>query len=127
MFQEVKNPCESMKCPELCVNMKGGVGKCLCSSHKTGNDCADPTEFLLFGQKNKISRMMESGGSSSWLDVVLPIQKARDIRSLTYDRQTDLIYWVDHGSKRKKNKEHHSSSKISIKRAYANGTMPERR
>ena len=107
---------------------------------------------MLFGQKNKISRLVmadrqktgdtggkqvktemtrQEDGEEEGLDVVLPIQKARDIRSLSYDGQNGLVYWVDHGSKRKKDVSGHrhrqSSSKISIKRAYVNGSMPERR
>ena len=151
------DPCSALECQELCLHVGGGEAQCQCSSHKTldpkTGKCSDPSEFLLFGQKNKISRMLMSGtrgqdhhktnssdklllNSEDGLDVVLPIQKARDIRSLSFDTANGLIYWIDHGSKRKNHHHHHNSpqseqasnaAKISIKRAYTNGTMPERR
>jgi len=57
-------------------------------------------------------------------DLVLPVRGARDIRSLDYDPQNRLIYWIDHGSKKKT--EH--PPRVQIKRAFDNGTLhPEKR
>ena len=70
----------------------------------------------MFGQKNKISRLVSSPEDVP--DLVLSIQGARDIRSLSYDSVTKTIYWIDYGSKK--------HNRISINRAYDNGTLVRR-
>ena len=119
---EVANPCQidNGGCPELCL-FNGKQATCKCSSHHDlrdgGSQCLPPTEFLLFGQKNKISRLL-TNAENDVPDLVLPIQGARDIRSLSYDSMTQTIYWIDYGS--------HRSQKISINFAHDNGTKAKR-
>ena len=119
---EVSNPCQidNGGCPELCL-FNGKQATCKCSSHHDlqdgGSQCFPPTEFLLFGQKNKMSRLL-TNAQDDVPDLVLPIQGARDIRSLSYDSLTKTIYWIDYGSNR--------SQKISINFAYDNGTTVKR-
>ena len=119
----VSNPCSTNNggCKELCFDV-GGSAQCACSSHHvldSSGNCTEPRDFLLFGQKNKISRLMHK--SDHDYDLVLPVRGARDIRSMAFDSNRRLIYWIDHGSKRKE------TSRISIKRAFENGTVLERR
>ena len=61
--------------------------------------CAPPHTFLLYSQKNKISRLlMEEAGSQEQVpDIVLPIRKARSIQSVSYDEVAGMVYWVDNG------------------------------
>jgi low density lipoprotein receptor-related protein 5/6 len=116
-------------CSELCLYVGNGVHKCACPSHhflsEDNERCIEPEEFLLFGQKNKISRLLlDEAHPDEVHDLVLPVRGARDIRSLDYDPQSRLIYWIDHGSKKKS--EH--PPRVSIKRAFDNGTLhPEKR
>ena len=58
--------------------------------------------------------------SISLPDQVLPIHGPRNIRAMTYDQVEDLIYWIDLGGRR------NDSSKISIKKAFSNGTEVDR-
>lgn len=59
------NPCSIKNggCSELCLFVKGRA-KCACPSHfklSKSNDivtCQEPEDFLLFSQRNKISRLM---------------------------------------------------------------------
>lgn len=113
------NPCaiDNGGCSELCL-FDGKLAQCTCSSHHeaVNGHCEGPQEFLLFGQKNKISRLVSN--PSEVPDLVLPIQGARDIRSLSYDSVSQMIFWIDYGSKK-----HKDVNKISINRAYDNGTL----
>ena len=130
--QKGSNPCakENGGCSDLCLYTgKKSVHKCSCPSHhflsKDGRSCVQPDEFLLFGQKNKISRLLlDENYPDEVSDLVLPVRGARDIWSLDYDPYSRLIYWIDHGSKKKAD----DSQKTSIKRAFDNGTLhPEKR
>ena len=117
---EVKNPCaiDNGGCAELCL-YNGREVSCQCSSHHQklpDGECEGPQNFLLFGQKNKISRLVSH--SNDVPDLVLSIQGARDIRSLSYDSVSKTIYWIDYGSKK--------HNRISINRAYDNGTLVRR-
>ena len=120
---------ENGGCSELCLYTGNNLRRCACPSHhflsKDGESCIKPEEFLLFGQKNKISRLLANDAHPDEVpDLVLPVRGARDIRSLDYDPKSRLIYWIDHGSKKKP--EH--GKRVSIKRAFDNGTLhPERR
>ena len=114
-------------CTELCLYMGNAHARCACPSHHLFKDgkCIEPENFLLFGQKNKISRLLSDETHQNEVpDLVLPVRGARDIRSLGYDPLNRLIYWIDNGSKKKS--EHRP--RVSIKRAFDNGTLhPERR
>lgn len=115
VYQET-NPCaiDNGGCSELCL-FNGHKAVCQCSSHQSlqGNDCFGPSQFILFGQKNKISRLIDDPHQVP--DLVLPVQGARDIRSIAYDSLERMIYWIDYGSKK--------HQRISINRAYDNGTL----
>ena len=96
--EEEDSPCSLVECEHLCV-VKSGRAVCLCPSHYSlqpdGVSCLPPQTFLLFSQKNKISRLVMSEDHVP--DIVLPIKKARSIQSISYDQLEELIYWVDHG------------------------------
>ena len=76
---------------------------CSCPSHYSlgpdGVSCQGPPSFLLFSQKNKISRLLidRAGRPGEVPDVVLPIKRARSIQALDYNPWDQMIYWVDHG------------------------------
>ena len=57
--------------------------------------CVGPTTFLLYSQKNKISRLLmqqpEDGGQKEVPKIMLPLKRARSIQS--YDQVEDMIYW----------------------------------
>ena len=97
--------------------------KCECPTHYSHSTkgCLAPKNFLLFGQKNKVSRLLYSDDDRDPLpDVSLPIHGSRDIRAMSFDPVDQLLYWIDYGSKRKE------SSRVSIKRAFTNGTLLDR-
>jgi hypothetical protein len=81
---------------------------------------AAPASFLLYSQRNSISRLvMEPGeegdedaeaGADDSLDMVLPIHGLRNIKALDYDPVDLYVYWIDGRQK-------------SIKRAHDNGTQ----
>eukprot|EP00095_Tigriopus_kingsejongensis_P004525 maker-scaffold532_size145644-snap-gene-0.29 protein:Tk04525 transcript:maker-scaffold532_size145644-snap-gene-0.29-mRNA-1 annotation:"low-density lipoprotein receptor-related protein 6 isoform x1" len=122
--QQGKNPCSTFNggCDYLCFPVDGSA-KCGCPTHylldENGRSCRPPQDFLLFGQKNKISRWVDELVIEDTLESVMPISGARNIYSLSYDPVMRLIYWIDFGSKRR--------GKISIKRAFENGTLFDRR
>ena len=72
---DITNPCEidNGGCPELCL-FNGQRASCQCSSHQNLENfrCAGPENFLLFGQKNKISRLFIAENEVP--DLVLPVQ-----------------------------------------------------
>ena len=102
-------PCSGspLTCAGLCVaraDSEGGnlTAACSCPSHYTlsadGVSCQGPASFLLFSQKNKISRLLIDATSPGEVpDIVLPIKKARSIQALDYNPWDKMIYWVDHG------------------------------
>merc|ERR1719362_1376835 len=58
----------------------------------------DHGTFLLFSQKNKISRLLLDPSLPDEVpDMVLPIKRARSIQAVSYDSVDGMIYWVDHG------------------------------
>jgi len=93
-----QSPCYEAKCQYICVP-KQGRSSCLCPSHYSLQpdklSCAPPSNFLLYTQKNKISRLMMTDDDVP--DIVLPIRRARSIQSVSYDQVTGMIYWVDQG------------------------------
>lgn len=90
---------------------------CACPTHFELNvdnkTCTAPQSFLLFSQKNEISRLViEQTDPSSSPDVVLPIKQLRNIRAIDFDPVKKFVYWI--GGK----------SRV-IKRAKLNGTQTE--
>ena len=121
---EAANACayENGGCNQLCL-YDGSKRKCECSSQfemKNGV-CQAHSNFIIFGQRNKFSRLILNDNPTSIPDMMLPILGARDIRSLSYDSTKKQIFWIDYGSK---NRKHHHGS--SINWAYDNGTMVEK-
>ncbi len=117
-------------CSNLCFYVDG-KSKCGCPSHfKLSQDesrCLPPRDFILFSQKNKISRLVSeenSADDSDVPDLILPIHGARDVRALSFDPASELIYWIDYGSKRTRD---FGGGRFSIKRAFMNGTLQGRR
>ena len=82
-----QSPCYEAKCQYICVP-KQGRSSCLCPSHYSLQpdklSCAPPSNFLLYTQKNKISRLMMTDDDVP--DIVLPIRRARSIQSVSYDQ-----------------------------------------
>jgi low density lipoprotein receptor-related protein 5/6 len=70
--------------------------------------CAAPRNFLLFSQRNAISRL--SPDSKDYPRVQFPIPNLRNVRALEFDPARQMVYWVDGKSQ-------------SIKRASSNGTV----
>jgi low density lipoprotein receptor-related protein 5/6 len=69
-----------------------------------------PEAFLLFSQRNSISRiLLELNGSAAFPDVLLPIQNLRAIRAVDFDPLDNYVYWIDRSAK-------------SIRRARDNST-----
>ena len=85
------NPCQTDNggCSDLCL-FSDGSPRCSCPAHfhlsEDGSKCLGPEEFLLFGQKNKISRFVHSDSDRDVPDLMLPIHGARDIKSMAYDQ-----------------------------------------
>ena len=92
------SPCAESECQHLCV-LRQGRAQCLCPSHfrlkPDSVTCAPPLSFLLFSQKNKISRLVTEEGEVP--DIVLPIRRARSIQAVSYDAVSGLVYWLDAG------------------------------
>lgn len=126
-------------CSDLCLFVRGEA-KCACPSHfrlsEDGKRCLPPSDFVLFSQKNKISRVIgkvivKEGGeheeSDEVPDLILPVQGTRDVQALSYDARRRLIYWVDQGSHWGRRSEETAAARFSIKRAFDNGTLLGRR
>jgi len=97
------SPCSNTTCSSLCL-ARDGMGMCGCPSHysllEDNTTCVGPTTFLLYSQKNKISRLLmlpQEKKVDEVPDIVLPIKRARSIQSVSYDQVEGMIYWVDHG------------------------------
>jgi len=113
------SPCDISDCSGLCTiqitdSSMGMV--CTCPSHYVlapdNKTCTAPHAFLLFGQRNKISRLLLEENQVP--DIILPIRRARSIQSLEYNPVDKYIYWVDQGKR-----EQHS--RRIIRRARDNG------
>ena len=93
------SPCSEAECQHLCVPRQGRA-QCLCPSHYSLKPdlltCAPPLSFLLFSQRNKVSRLLTEE-SEEVPDIVLPIRRARAIQSVSYDSVQGLVYWLDAG------------------------------
>ena len=99
----LNSPCSSSSspCSALCVPSSSSY-TCLCPSHYTlasdESNCTGPASFLLFSQKNKISRLLLDPSLPNEVpDMVFPIKRARSIQAVSYDSVDGMIYWVDHG------------------------------
>lgn len=66
-----------------------------------------PSTFLLFSQKNAISRMIPDDQHSP--DLILPLHGLRNVKAIDYDPLDKFIYWVD--------------GRQNIKRARDDGTQ----
>jgi hypothetical protein len=51
-----------------------------------------PRSFLLFGQKNSLSRLLPD--TDDCPDVVLPIHSVKNIKDIEFDPVSQYIYWV---------------------------------
>lgn len=54
-----------------------------------------PRSFLLVSERAVISRLPTTDDASMSLDVALPVSSLHNLRALTYDVNTDFIYWID--------------------------------
>jgi low density lipoprotein receptor-related protein 5/6 len=51
-----------------------------------------PRSFLLYGQKNSLSRLLPD--TDDCPDVVLPIHSVKNIKAVEFDPVSQYIYWV---------------------------------
>lgn len=99
--------CKMKNCSGLCIGKvveKKLDGFCSCPSHYTlagdGVSCIGPQSFLLFSQRNKISRLLiDPKHPEEVPDIVLPIKRARSIQSIDYNPLDEMIYWIDQGKR----------------------------
>ena len=74
---------------------------CACTTHYKLNadnkTCSAPKTFLLFSQKNVISRLVIDNDDldPDIPEVVLPIPQLRNIKGLAYDPVDNYIYWIE--------------------------------
>ncbi|XP_077995136.1 low-density lipoprotein receptor-related protein 6-like [Glandiceps talaboti] len=120
--QSGKNPCATANgdCQYLCfADPEGNIHgnrryHCACPTHYTLNadnkTCTAPENFLLFSQRNVLSRM--TVGMDDSPDIVLPIHGLRNVKAIDYDYQNKRVYWVEGKTK-------------TVKRSYDNGAEPE--
>ncbi|OWF50740.1 low-density lipoprotein receptor-related protein 6-like [Mizuhopecten yessoensis] len=108
-------------CSHLCLVRPGTEAgeithQCACPTHFQLNTdqktCVAPESFLLFSQKNVISRLVisDSDLDPDSPDVVLPIPGLKNVRGLAYDPTDRYIYWIE-------------GRQWSIKKAKDNGTQ----
>ncbi|KAJ9592050.1 hypothetical protein L9F63_001429, partial [Diploptera punctata] len=93
------------------INRQSNTHRCGCPTHYTlaeGNTtCIGPKSFLLYAQKNSLSRLLPDGNDCP--DTVLPIHTIKNVRAVAFDPVSQYIYWIDGRAQ-------------SIKRAFDNGT-----
>ncbi|XP_040564168.1 low-density lipoprotein receptor-related protein 6 [Lepeophtheirus salmonis] len=119
------NPCavSNGNCSDLCLFVLGKV-TCQCPSHyetRGGNNkCLPPNSFILYSQKNKVSRLLLDD-EHHVPDVTLPIKGLRNIKSATFDPIDRMLYWIDLGGNRRNKDEDRI---VTIRRAHdLNGTL----
>jgi hypothetical protein len=105
------------KCDHFCVTKPADStrlgpqfdSECVCPSHfdhRSPTDvnsitCRPPTNFLLFGRQNSISRMnFDMEKEQFWFDQILSIKNVNSPSALSWDNQNRRIYWLE-GSKGK--------------------------
>jgi len=111
--KDESNPCylNKTECGGLCLAKKSSIfnsqltAQCGCPSHFTIEEnevsCQGPKSFLLFSQKNKISRLLLDPHLPDEVpNIVLPVKRARSIHALDFDPAERIIYWVDLGAVR---------------------------
>ncbi|XP_044734866.1 low-density lipoprotein receptor-related protein 6 [Chrysoperla carnea] len=89
-------------CKHLCFAVPSGAGKpslkheCGCPTHykidPNNNSCIAPEEYLIFSQKNMMSRLLPD--TLDCPDAVLPFQ-AKLITAIEYDPVTQFFYWIE--------------------------------
>ena len=103
----VESPCSLLNCTGLCIGKPVGEeleGTCSCPSHYSlsddGESCRGPDSFILFSQRNKISRLLiDPANPTEVPDIVLPIKRAKSIQSIDYNPLDNMIYWIDQGKR----------------------------
>ena len=105
----MESPCATLNCSGLCLGRPGengltAGGTCACPSHymlgPDGRSCQGPESFILFSQRNKISRLMiDPARPTEVPDIVLPIKRAKSIQSIEYNSLDKMIYWIDEGKR----------------------------
>ncbi|XP_076116037.1 low-density lipoprotein receptor-related protein 6-like isoform X1 [Mytilus galloprovincialis] len=107
-------------CSHLCLAHPIEDGKnlshhCACPTHYKLNadnkTCSAPKTFLLFSQKNVISRLVIDNDDvdPQTPEVVLPIPHLKNVKGLAYDPVDHYIYWIE-------------GKQNNIKRSTDNGT-----
>lgn len=91
--------------------------RCGCPTHYTlafdGTTCHAPESFLLFGQKNALTRLIPSGEDCP--DVILPIQGVKQVKAVEYDPLTQFVYWIDNRQKViKRSRDNGSGSSVFV-------------
>ncbi|KAF4524536.1 hypothetical protein B566_EDAN002809 [Ephemera danica] len=92
----------------LCAVNNGGCSHLCLAYASPGSPSAAPRNFLLFSQRNAISRL--SPDTKDYPLVQLPIANLRNVRALEFDPVRQLVYWVD-------------GKNQNIRRAASNGTQ----
>lgn len=109
------------ECSHLCLahpvnHSSGTTHHCACPTHFRLNvdnkTCSAPKTFLLFSQKNTISRLVINNDDfdPDTPEVVLPIPQLKNIKALSYDPVEHFLYWIE-------------GKNMVIKKAAANGTL----
>lgn len=71
-----------------------------------------PSTFLLFSQKNAISRMIPDDQHSP--DLILPLHGLRNVKAIDYDPLDKLIYWVDGRQNIKRARDDGTQARVSV-------------
>lgn len=71
-----------------------------------------PSTFLLFSQKNAISRMIPDDQHSP--DLILPLHGLRNVKAIDYDPLDKLIYWVDGRQNIKRARDDGTQASVSV-------------
>lgn len=102
-------------CSHLCLAHPTGrqhyTMPCHCPTHyklrADNKTCEAPESFMLFSQKNAVSRLVTDTNDA--LDIILPIHGMKNVKKIAYDPVKNHLYWIDGRTQ-------------TIKRAYENGS-----
>lgn len=72
-----------------------------------------PSTFLLFSQKNAISRMIPDDQHSP--DLILPLHGLRNVKAIDYDPLDKFIYWVDGRQNIKRARDDGTQASVSVR------------